>query len=95
MISLKNLKQFTKKYIIFKEPKPVEEFILEESPGEAGHETNDKQAITNKYSIPTPPNKNVSSSIFENMEYLKSRFNMPSNSDVVIREFDITVKKDS
>jgi spore germination protein KA len=95
MISLPNLKQFTQKYLTFKEPKPAEEFILMESPGEAGLETNDKQAITNLYNIPTQPIKNVSANIFENMEYLKSRFNVPSNGDVVIREFDITVKDNS
>lgn len=86
-----NLKQFTQKYLSFKEPRPAEEFILRESAGEAGLRTNDKQANTNIHNIPKQANRNVNANIFENMEYLKSRFNVPANGDVVIREFDITV----
>lgn len=90
-----NLKQFAQKYLTFKEPKPAEEFILAESPGEAGLEITDKKAITKQYNIPTQQSRDVSANLFENMEYLKSRFSIPSNSDVILREFDITVKDKS
>jgi spore germination protein KA len=95
MIILANIKQLAQKYISFKEPKPAEEFILKEGPGEAGLETNNKQAIANKYSAPKQTNKDVSTNIFENLEYLKARFNVPVSGDVMFREFDITVKDSS
>jgi len=34
----------------------------------------------------------VSKNLKENVEYLKKRFSIPINGDVVLREFDIVIK---
>lgn len=36
----------------------------------------------------------ISNHLFENLKYIKNRFSIPANSDVIIREFDIVIKDD-
>lgn len=89
---MKNFKALTQQYLYFKEPKPAENFILKEGIGEKERPTNDKYATTNLHSIPSISNTDIHTNIFENITYLKMRFNIPANSDVIIREFDISLK---
>lgn len=86
-----DFKKLVKQYISFKEPEKDEEFLLNEK----DNDNSNQQQSNNQSNAGKAEDKNISTNLFENLEYLKTRLNFPSNSDIVFREFDITVKKDS
>ncbi len=104
-------------FLIFKEPKEVEKFILEEdeeseikskkgnwitnimtAPFAADNMQKDKGSMGNKDNKDkekkdeNDEGDNISKKISENLDYIKERYSIPTNGDIVIREFDITVK---
>lgn len=90
--SIKNL--FT-----FKEPKPIEKFILLENAfdeKQPNHDKNDntKSDDTNKYEdTDTDKDKaKIRKKLTENLKYMKRIYSIPINGDIVLREFDIVVK---
>lgn len=85
--------------LLFSEPEKTEDFILKERPCESG-----KDPYTEKESeVCRKPDKEkqdrqsgkdeISSKLSENLKYIKSRFSIPENSDVILREFDIVVRQ--
>jgi len=133
---LRKITDIIKSILIFKEPKEVEKFVLEEDKNEDGNsstkekstkkEANSEPGSTQKRenwvtSIMTAPfvidkekkggekgdkdenskkesknsknqKDNISKKISENLDYIKKKYSIPTNGDIVLREFDITVK---
>jgi spore germination protein KA len=94
--------------LIYKEPEPVEKFILRENDNEVSlskqpdnkqqdQEENGNDRGTKKLKRKdrgggggAPP---ISRMLQNNLDYIKKRFSVPTNSDVMIREFDVIVGK--
>jgi spore germination protein KA len=94
--------------LIYKEPEPVEKFILRENDNEVSlskqpdnkqqdQEENGSDRGTKKLKRKDrgggggpPP---ISRMLQNNLDYIKKRFSVPTNSDVMIREFDVIVGK--
>lgn len=101
------MNNFFKKILLFSEPKSYEQFILKESEGRntsTSSNNSDKVkplGIVDKISklIKHEGEENetgkVSKKIEDNLSNMKSIFNVPANGDIVIREFDVVVKKDT
>ncbi len=85
--------------LFFQEPAPVERFILRENENESqlGRQTGRGDAGNNgpgrrrrrKNGGDEP--KQISRRLTENLDQIKERFTVPTNSDVMIREFDVIV----
>lgn len=92
MAFVKQLKEF----LFFSEPKKMEKFTLDEGPGEKSYRGGPEKLKETKDTL-TKNNekKEISKKLSENLEYIKSRFSIPDNGDVILREFDIIVKDKS
>lgn len=108
-----NLLNTLKGLLIYKEPEPVEKFILRENDNEASlsNQTDNKQTDNKQQDQKEnesdrgtkklkrqdrggggepPP---ISRMLQNNLDYIKERFSVPTNSDVMIREFNVIVGK--
>ncbi len=85
-----------KELLFFSEPKKMEKFTLDEGPGEKSYRGGPEKLNETKDTL-TKENekKEISKKLSENLEYIKSRFSIPDNGDVILREFDIIVKDKS
>jgi len=133
---LRRIADKIKNLLIFKEPKELEKFILEESEKDdanngaekenskkesntaSGDEEKKENWITNIMTAPFVIEKekkdadkgdkdenskkekkdsknqrgDISKKISENLDYIKKVYSIPTNGDIILREFDITVK---
>lgn len=86
-----------KDFLLFSEPEKKEDFILKERPCESGKDPySDKETDTCKKSKKDNQSQSekddISSKLSENIQYIKSRFTIPENGDIILREFDIVVR---
>lgn len=97
---MKKLKEIFKNMLFFNEPEQVEEFILKENNNESDRKTKQQESLSKKIIstiISNDENNNkwtISKKLSENLEYIKKIYNVPTNGDLIIREFDIVIKKD-
>jgi spore germination protein KA len=105
---MNNLLNILKGLLIYKEPEPVEKFILRENDNEtslsaqpdnkqqdqqesgSGRETKKLKRKDGDGGGEPPP---INRMLRNNLDYIKKRFSVPTNSDVMIREFDVIVGK--
>ena len=110
---MKDLLNTLKGLLIYKEPEPVEKFILRENDNEASlsKQQDDKQPDNKQpdqdengsdrgTKKPKRPDRGggggpppISRTLQNNLDYIKERFSVPTNSDVMIREFNVIVGK--
>ncbi|MDT8716896.1 spore germination protein [Clostridium sp. 19966] len=69
---------------LFNEPEKKEEFILRETEEEKASSEDNSNADTND-------NPKVNAALIDNLNYLKGRYSVPLNADVITREFSITI----
>lgn len=99
-----DFKNILKYLFLYHEPDIQEEFILKEKESEkAGKEktserrkeiSEDKQKTDNKSktSKESHESKLISKNLTDNIEYLKKVYSIPTNGDIVLREFEIVAK---
>ncbi|MDP4094899.1 MAG: spore germination protein [Bacillota bacterium] len=100
-------KSIFKSFVLFKEPKKAETYILKETENEGvKNESIDNEKPRKNEALLLDKDKDkekknegedteksdISKKLSENLEYIKKRFSVPINGDVVIREFDIIIK---
>ncbi len=92
----KNLLRNMLSYITYKEKKEVREFVIPQTNPEEDEETKKKAAgKSGKKKIPEyeeAGDRPIPKTIQENLDYIKHKFNVPDNKDLVIREFTIANK---
>lgn len=83
-----------KKYVFFKELPSSEDFILKEPAYEYSQVDDSSCKISENQPTPKPKEIkiNISKKISENIDYMKKVYNMPLNSDIVLKEIEITFK---
>jgi len=84
-----------KKYLFFEEPEKLEKFILKpggRSAGDKGAQSFEKvrEKKTAESEKPPEPGDEVKSDIDANLAHMKDVYSIPVNSDIILREFDIT-----
>ena len=86
-----------KKYLFFEEPEKLEKFILKPDGGTAGSKgagTGSFEKVREKKIAesdkPPEPGDEVKSDIDSNLTHMKDVYSIPVNSDIILREFDIT-----
>ncbi|HOQ06739.1 MAG TPA: spore germination protein [Clostridiales bacterium] len=84
-----------KKYLFFEEPEKLEKFILKpggRSAGDKGAQSFEKvrEKKTAESEKPPEAGDEVKSDIDANLAHMKDVYSIPVNSDIILREFDIT-----
>lgn len=75
---------------IFKEPKKKEEFILQENQQEGKKQRSEKQDAKSDNTNKQAPK--ISKTLTDNLDRIKDKYTIPTNGDIILREFSITVK---
>lgn len=90
-----------KKYLFFEEPDKLEKFILKPDEGSAGSKGTGagtgaeridrvkEKKIAESEKAPEPGDK-IKSGIDDNLAHMKDIYSIPVNSDIILREFDLT-----
>ena len=92
---MKNFKKILNKIFLYKEPQTNYEFILTEKESNT-EKIFDLDKTNNNYSNnankSSDKNKEISSNLNENLDYIKVKYNTLINSDIKLREFKLKIK---
>lgn len=86
-----------KKYLFFNEPRKQERFVLRpntDAPADSGKDEDSLRYVLEKKDAEAKcdpaPDEIIDKDVQINLKYMKAVYSIPLNSDIVVREFDIT-----